>query len=502
MKLAVVVLAAGFGRRMKSSVPKVLHPLLGCPIIKYVLDTVSELSPVQTVVVVGHGAQEVKDSIGANGIKYSHQKKQLGTGHAASCARSELLKFKGNVLIVNGDFPLITSKSLKKFLKAHEKSGSKLSVLTATMDDPKGYGRIVRDEKGSLDRIVEEKDASSKQREIIEINSGTYLAGSEILWPLLRGIKPQNRQKEYYLTDIIGIARKRKLAVSAVRVWDSSEILGINDRVELSQIEAIMRTRVNERIMNSGVTLIDPGTTYISSDTKIGKDTVIYPGTHIYGQSRIGQKSIIGPHVWIEDSVIGNNVTVRTSCCITGASIGDGVTVGPFAHLRPEADILNNAKIGNFVEIKKSTIGRGSKVSHLSYVGDAILGRDVNIGAGTVTCNYDGFNKHRTEISDEVFIGSDTMLVAPVKVGKGAVTGAGSTITKDVPEGALAIGRARQTVIENWLKKPRDIKTRDKKPRKEASINKDSANSKRSTSARNNTTAGKAQEEGNRRGKK
>jgi bifunctional UDP-N-acetylglucosamine pyrophosphorylase / glucosamine-1-phosphate N-acetyltransferase len=461
MKLAVVVLAAGFGRRMKSSIPKVLHPLLGRPIIRYVLDAVSELSPVQTVLVVGYGAEQVRD-LGTKGIKHAHQKEQLGTGHAASCARGELSKFKGNVLIVNGDFPLITSKSLKKFLGAHEKSGSKLSVLTATVDDPKGYGRIVRDEKGILDCIVEEKDSSPEQRKINEINSGTYLVNSDLLWSLLRAIKSRNKQREYYLTDIIEIARKRKVAVSAFKLPGSNEVLGVNDRAQLSQIEHIMRARVNDTLMKSGVTIIDPGSTYISPEAAIGRDTVIYPGTHIYGQTRIGRGSVIGPHVWIEDSNIGNSVKVRASCYITNARVEDAVTVGPFAHLRPEADIKHGAKIGNFVEIKKSTVGQGSKVPHLSYVGDATLGKDVNIGAGTITCNYDGFNKHRTDISDGVFIGSDTMLVAPVKVGKGAVTGAGSTITKDVPEGALAISRARQTVIENWRKKPKEKSSKNK----------------------------------------
>lgn len=482
MKLAVVVLAAGFGKRMKSSFPKVLHPVLGRPILRYVLDAVSPLTPVKTVVVVGYGAEKVKESIGIDSINYTLQKKRLGTGHAANCARKELTKFKGNVLIVNGDFPLITSKSLKIFVSTHEKSGSKLSVLTATVDDPSGYGRVVIDKARNLERIVEEGDATLEQRKIKEINSGTYIVSSDILWPLLRSIKPQNVQKEYYITDIIEIARKRKHLVSAVRVSDSEEILGINHRVELSQIEAIMRARVNEAIMNSGVTLIDPDSTHISPDVFIGRDTVIYPGTHIYGKTKIGRESVIGPHVWVEDSLIGKGVTVRSSCYITGSSIGEGVTVGPFAHIRPEARILKGAKIGNFVEIKKSTVGPGSKVSHLSYIGDATLGKDVNIGAGTITCNYDGESKHKTEISDGVFIGSDTMLVAPVKVGKGAVTGAGSTITEDVPKGALAIGRARQTVIDDW----------EQKKSEKASKKKNTVRSKQKSCATSKKSGGKS----------
>ena len=458
MRLAAVVLAAGYGKRMKSSQPKVLHRVLGRPILSYVLDAVSGLSPARKVIIIGHGGEEVKAHFGSKGLSYAVQKKQLGTGHAASCAHGELSNFKGNILILNGDFPLITKNTLKRFLDAHEKRGSEISVLSARVDDPRGYGRIVKDTSGKIERIVEDKDATAEERKIGEINSGTYIVKSDLLWSFLRAIKSSNKQGEYYLTDIIEIARKRKLQVSSYRASDSDEILGINDRVELSQIESIMRARVNKTLMKRGVTLIDPDSTYISPTVKIGIDTVIYPGTHIYGASRIGSGTFIGPGVWIEDSVIGKNVHIRSSCYITEAKIGNSVTVGPFAHLRPEADISEGAKIGNFVEIKKSKVGLGSKVPHLSYVGDATLGKGVNIGAGTITCNYDGVNKHRTELGDNVFIGSDTMLVAPVMLGKGAVTGAGSTITEDVPPGALALGRARQTVIENWEEKKKKKK--------------------------------------------
>lgn len=458
MRLSAIVLAAGFGLRMKSEHPKVLHPILGRPILKYVLDAIDGLSPAKKVVIVGYGADEVKEALGSKDISYALQDKRLGTGHAASCAEGTLKSFNGNILIVNGDFPLITANSLKKFRNAHEKSGSGISVLTATVDDASGYGRIVRDIKGGLERIVEHKDASPEERNINEINSGTYLVSSKLLWSLLKSVKKKNKQGEYYLTDIIEIARKKEISVSAVKLADSNEVLGVNDRAELAQIEALMRERVNVGLMRAGVTLIDPSSTHISPEARIGRDTEIYPGTHIYGASRIGSGTFIGPNVWIEDSVIGKNVHIRSSCYITEARIGDSVTVGPFAHLRPEADISQGAKIGNFVEIKKSKVGRGSKVPHLSYVGDASLGKGVNIGAGTITCNYDGVNKYRTELADDVFIGSDTMLVAPVKLGKGAVTGAGSTITKDVPAGALAIGRARQTVIENWQNKSTEKK--------------------------------------------
>lgn len=460
MNLAVVILAAGMGKRMKSAVPKVLHPVLGRPMLSHVLDAVKKLSPDRIVIVVGKGSRDLKSVIGSEGISYAVQDKQLGTGHAANSARSDLAKFRGNILILNGDFPLITSKSLKRFLSRHEKNKSDVSVMTALLDDPAGYGRIVRNKNEGVEEIVEEKDATSEQRKIREINSGTYCVKSAFLWDALSRINSRNKQREYYLTDIIGIASRNKREVSGVVVSDSDEVIGVNDRAQLSRVENIMKERINSRLMRSGVTIIDPASTYISPDVKIGRDSVLYPGTHIYGNTRIGAGSTIGPSVWIEDSELGNGVTVKLSSYISNAVIKNDVTVGPFAHLRPETRIMEGAKIGNFVEIKQSEIGRGSKVPHLSYVGDAVLGKGVNIGAGSITCNYDGFNKHQTVVADDVFIGSDTMLVAPVKVGKGATTGAGSTITKDVPEGALAIGRARQTVIENWSRKPKEKKAK------------------------------------------
>ena len=458
MNLAVVILAAGVGKRMKSDIPKVLHTVLGRPMLSYVLDAVDNLSPKRVVVVVGHGAEDVKKISDSKKITYVTQSKQLGTGHAANCANSALKSFKGNILILNGDFPLITSSSLKKFIRDHEKKNADLSILTALVDDANGYGRIKRDQNGDVIGIVEQKDATREQRFIDEINSGTYCVKSSFLWNALGKINSRNKQSEYYLTDIVELAHKNSLKVNGVVVSDSDEIVGVNDRVELSYVEDVLKWRVNESLMRSGVTMIDPENTYISPEVKIGRDTTIYPGAHIYGKTQIGSKCVIGPSTWVEDSRFGNGVTVKSSCYITNASIKDNVSIGPFAHIRPEAEILDGAKIGNFVEIKKSKIGRGSKVSHLSYIGDTVMGKDVNIGAGTITCNYDGINKHKTVIEDNVFIGSDTMLVAPIKVGKGATTGAGSTISKDVPQGSLAIGRARQTVIKDWKRKPKDNK--------------------------------------------
>jgi len=455
MSLTVIVLAAGMGKRMKSEIPKVLHPVLGRPMLSYVLDSVEGLLPKKTVVVVGHGSEEVRRVSSSNKISYVTQSNQLGTGHAANCASSELKNFKGDILILNGDYPLITSATLKKFIREHNKKKADLSILTALVDDPTGYGRIRRNGKNNVIGIIEEKDASKDEKLIDEVNTGTYCVKSSFLWDALKKVNTKNRQKEYYLTDIVEQAHKSSLRINASVVSDSDEVMGVNDRSELSCVESLLKWRTNEKLMKSGVTMIDPEATYISPLVKIGRDTTIFPNTFIYGSTQIGKNCVIGPSTWIEDSKLGNSITIKSSCYITSAIIKNNVTVGPFAHIRPEVEIMDGAKIGNFVEIKKSRIGAGSKVPHLSYVGDATLGKGVNIGAGSITCNYDGYNKYRTVLEDEVFIGSDTMLVAPVKVGKGSTTGAGSTITKDVPKNSLALGRARQTVIENWKRAPK-----------------------------------------------
>ncbi len=459
MSYSFVVLAAGKGKRMKSEHPKVLHPILGRPMLSFVLDAVEKTSPVRIVVVVGFGKEEIKEKIQSDHIQYVLQSEQLGTGHAVMCAEEALRDFRGTVVIVNGDFPLIRPETLNSFIEDHSKKAATLTLSTTTLDNPQGYGRIVRDKRGNILKVVEEKDTSPEEKGIKEINAGLYCVESDFLWRALEHINRDNEQQEYYLPDIVNIAFQNREVVNGFTVSDSDEVLGVNNRAELAKVERIIKNRKNEDLMLSGVTIIDPEVTYISPQVSIGVDTVIYPNTFIYGNTMIGNKCAIGPSVWIQDSTIGGEVIIKFSSYITESEIGNKVTVGPFAHLRPQVKVSSEAKIGNFVEIKKSNIGRGSKVPHLSYVGDAEVGEKVNIGAGTITCNYDGFEKHKTVIEDGVFIGSDTMLVAPVKIGSGATTGAGSTITKDVPEGALAIGRAKQVVINEWKRKPREKKS-------------------------------------------
>lgn len=455
MQLAVLVLAAGKGTRMKSRIPKILHPILGIPMIKYVLNSVNELKPDRVVMVVGREDDRIQHALENYKIVYALQSEQLGTGHAAKCAESAFKRFNGNILIINGDFPLITSKTLKNFVKNHIKNESKLSLLTTELEHPSGYGRIIRDSVGNLVDVIEEKDCTSSQKKIKEINSGSYLLEAKILWKFLEKISDVNAQNEYYLPDIVRISLSDGFKVSAYISKNSEEIMGVNDRYQLSLAESAMKMRINKRLMQAGVQVIDPDSTYISPLVSIGQDTIIYPNSFVMGNSVIGNNSVIGTSSWIEGSKIGKNVHIKMNCYLERCVVSDNAQIGPFAHIRPDTVISSNSKIGNFVELKNSKIGRNSKVPHLSYIGDATLGKNVNIGAGTITCNYDGFKKHKTIIEDNVFIGSDTMLVAPLKVGKNSTTGAGSTITKDVGENTLAISRSKQTIIPNWTRKPK-----------------------------------------------
>lgn len=450
-KLAVVILAAGEGTRMKSSLPKVLHRLAGRPLIKWVMTSVFQLKPQKVVLVVGHEAGMVKKELGGEKVLYVEQKKQLGSGHALHQAARKLGGFKGDVLVLCGDAPLINSSTLRKLVEGHRADGNAVTVLSSFAADPFGYGRIVRGAAGEFTGIVEQKDADDAQKKINEVNSGTYCFSSPLVWKALARIKPNNRKKEYYLTDAVGILSGMGHGVAAAAEAGFDETLGINTRAELAYAEGVVRRRILEEWMLKGVTVADPSNTYVSLEARIGRDTVLKPGTVIEGRTVIGENCVIGPWTLVSESTVGDGAEIRGSY-VYSSLVGDGAKVGPFAHLRPGSKLKAGARVGNFSEVKNSVIGFGSKVSHLSYIGDSFLGEGVNIGAGTITCNYDGRNKHKTQIGDGSFVGSNVNLVAPVKVGAGALIGAGSTITKNVPAGALAVARAHQVIKKNYNK--------------------------------------------------
>ena len=449
----VVVLAAGQGTRMKSSLPKVLHPIAGRPMVERVLETANALDPNTITLIVGHKSEVILDQLGkTHNIGFALQEPQLGTAHALQQAESLLAGRSGSLILLSGDVPLLSPNTLKRLLETHRGSGAAATVVTATVDRPYGYGRIVRT-RGRIARIVEERDASPTQRQIKEINSGIYAFDLPPLFDALRGIASQNAQGEFYLTDLIAIYRRRKLAVETLLVENAQEIRGINSRSELAEVSRLVRQKKNEELMAAGVTFIDPATTYVDPEAEIAADTVLHPGVVIEGRTRIGAACEIQAYVRISDSEIGDRVTINSFCLISGAQVAAGAALGPFAHLRPGTTVGEKAKIGNFVELKNTSFGPRSKANHLSYLGDATVGADVNVGAGTITCNYDGVNKHRTVIEDGAFIGSDSQLVAPVTVGKGAYVGAGSSIVADVPAGALGIARGRQNNVEGWVER-------------------------------------------------
>ncbi|RJQ29950.1 MAG: bifunctional UDP-N-acetylglucosamine diphosphorylase/glucosamine-1-phosphate N-acetyltransferase GlmU [Peptococcaceae bacterium] len=450
MQLAAVILAAGKGTRMKSKLPKVLHKLCGRPIIDYVLDAVLAAGIEKVIVVTGYGAPEVARVLGDR-AGTALQAEQLGTAHALQQVYPYIKGFPGRLLVLCGDTPLISPHTFTDLVKQHIALGASATMLTTEIPDPGGYGRVIRDEQGRVVRIVEQKDATAEELLIREVNTGIYCFDVAGLFESLAEILPANAQKEYYLTDVIGLYVRRGLVVGAVTA-DFRETMGINDRRQLAAVEAVMRRQVLDDLMDSGVTVIDPASTFVDRQVRIGQDTVVYPFTFVEGKTVIGEDCVIGPGARLVNARIGNNVTIQHSI-ITDSEINDGASVGPFACIRPETVIGRGVRVGNFVEVKKSVIGNNSKVPHLSYVGDATIGENVNIGAGTITCNYDGENKWPTRIGDGAFVGSNTNLVAPVEVGPGAIIGAGSTITKDVPAGALGVERARQSVIPNWAAK-------------------------------------------------
>jgi bifunctional UDP-N-acetylglucosamine pyrophosphorylase/glucosamine-1-phosphate N-acetyltransferase len=463
-RIVTIILAAGKGTRMKSDVVKVLHPILGLPMLSYPVDlSLNGIRAEKTIVVVGHQSERIQARFKDHPLEFVLQAEQLGTGHAVLQAIPLLRSFQGTVLILCGDVPLVKVETVRSFVDAFQSQGSELSVMTVIVENPFGYGRIVRNPEGWLEKIVEEKDATAEERLIREINTGIYCVRAPFLVEGLKEIGQENAQKEYYLTDLVEIARRKGVRCSAYQVVDPIEVMGINTRVDLAVAHDVLRQEKMNALMFSGVTVIDPRTTYIDRMVEVGRDSILYPNCFLQGRTRIGERCVIESNAKISDSVLGNDVRILSSSVITESTIEDGVIIGPFAHLRPLNEIKKNAKIGNFVEVKKSIIGEGTKANHLTYIGDSIVGEGVNIGAGTITCNYDGFEKHQTIIGDGVFVGSNVELVAPVKVGKNSSIGAGTTVTKNVPAGALAISRVKQKNIKGWDKK---VKLRFSKEKK------------------------------------
>jgi len=445
VKYSVVILAAGKGVRMCSQMPKVLHQVAGKPMIWYVVKAVKEAGIDDIILVVGHGREMVEETLAGENLRFVVQEEQLGTGHALMQAQDSINP-DNTLVVLAGDTPLLEGTTLKKLLDFHQQQQSLATVLSALLSDPYGYGRIIRQADGGLERIVEEKDASPEEKEITEINTGMYCFQAGAVFAALARVQRSNAQGEYYLTDVLPILKNDGHNVAVLATDEVDQIHGINDRIQMAAAETIIRQRHNQELMKNGVTIMAPETTFIDSAVKIGIDTVIYPFTIIEGQTIIGENCTIGPYTRINDSSIGNDVVIESSR-IKEARIGNHCDIGPFAYLRPEADLQENVKVGDFVEIKKSIVGVGSKIPHLSYVGDALLGKGVNIGAGTITCNYDGKKKSRTILEDHVFIGSNTNLVAPVTIGENSITGAGSTITRDIPAHTLAVERAEQKHI-------------------------------------------------------
>ena len=438
MNLTVIVLAAGQGIRMKSDLPKVMHPLAGRPMVRFVVDAARALQPASLVVVVGHGAEQVRQALGDE-VTYVTQAEQLGTGHAVQQVEQAVAGVAETVLVLCGDTPLIRPETLRQMVARHQSEGTAVSLLTFRPDDPAGYGRIVRaGDTGQVLAVVEEKDATQEQRAIGEVNSGVLCFRDEWLWPNLAGVK-QRPDGEACLTDLAAMASGQGEAVLALPVADALEVIGLDNRLKLARAEAEMRRRINEGWMLAGVTLVHPETTYIEAGAEIGADTVVWPNTCLQGQTRIGRACTLGPGTVIRDSTIGDGCRVELSV-VEGAIMEDGSDIGPFGHLRKGAHLGAGAHMGNFGEVKNSYLGAGARMGHFSYLGDATVGAGANIGAGTITCNYDGRRKHRTVIGEGAFIGSDTMLVAPVSVGDGAKTGAGSVVTRDVPPGSVAYG--------------------------------------------------------------
>jgi bifunctional UDP-N-acetylglucosamine pyrophosphorylase/glucosamine-1-phosphate N-acetyltransferase len=448
-----IVLAAGQGKRMKSKLYKVLHPVGGKPMVGHVVETLNQIQVSQTLVVVGYGAEAVQNYLGDK-VEYALQEQQLGTGHAVLQAKQAFGSLDGVSIVICGDTPLIQAETLQEMLSLHEQSGAAATILTAEMNEPTGYGRIIRSAEGDVSRIVEHKDCTTQEAAVKEINTGTYCFDNRLLFEALSLVKNDNVQQEYYLTDVISILAGQGKRIQAYCMEDSADSIGVNDRVALAEAEQLLKRRINRKHMLNGVTLIDPDHTYIESDVQIGTDTVLLPGTILRGNTVIGENCTLGPNTEITDSTVKDEVTIKQSV-VQEAFVDSHTSVGPFAYLRPGAKLGQHVKVGDFVEIKNATLDEGAKVSHLSYIGDAKVGKNVNFGCGAITVNYDGFNKSLTEIGDDAFVGSNVNLIAPVKIGKNAYVVAGSTITHAVEDGDLAIARERQINKPGYAEKIR-----------------------------------------------
>ncbi|MFQ5881465.1 MAG: bifunctional UDP-N-acetylglucosamine diphosphorylase/glucosamine-1-phosphate N-acetyltransferase GlmU [Candidatus Methylomirabilales bacterium] len=465
--VCAVILAAGEGTRMRSRVAKVLHPLLGRPMVHYPVDLCLRLGVKRVLMVVAYQAEEVKNVLAGRPVEFIHQGEPIGTAHALLQTEEVLRGFEGSLLVLAGDTPLLREGTVRQLVEAHRSADAVATILTTRVDNPAGYGRIIRDRDGRLLRIVEEVEAKEKEKRVNEINSGIYCFSCPPLFQALKRVQVSQVKGEFFLPEVVKVFVEQGQQVHTLLSPDANEVLGINTRAELARALTVLRQRVHERLMESGVTLLDPQVTYIDDSVQIGRDTVIYPGVFLEGATTIGEGCLIYSNCRIQSSHLGDGVTVLDGSVILASDIAEGCIIGPYAHLRPHSRLRRKAKVGNFCEVKKSVIGEGSKVPHLAYIGDAIIGEKVNIGAGTITCNYDGFAKHETTIEDHVFVGSNTNLVAPVKVGRGAIIAAGSTITEEVPPDAVAFGRAQQVNKEG-----RAAETRKKRqaiaPSKEA----------------------------------
>ncbi|MDH7481812.1 MAG: bifunctional UDP-N-acetylglucosamine diphosphorylase/glucosamine-1-phosphate N-acetyltransferase GlmU [Armatimonadota bacterium] len=454
-----IILAAGKGTRMRSKLPKALHPICGKPMTRYIIDACKDAGISECIVVIGHGAEQVREGLGGD-VSYVVQEEQLGTGDACRRAVDTLGNRFGNVLVLPGDTPLVTADVLKRLISEHSQSEADATVLTAVLEDGAHYGRVVRGSDGSIKRIVEAKDASPEEIKIREINTAIYCFKLACLRTYLQKISPNNKQGEYYLTDVIEFMANDGLRVGGVVSDDPDVVLGVNDRVQLAKLGDVIRRRILERLMLEGVTVVDPSSTYVDWDVEIGQDTILYPGTIIEKGCRIGADCLIGPAARLVNVEVGDRVTILYSTVIESV-IDDGTRVGPFANIRPGCKIGKDVRVGDFVEAKNAIIGNSVSMAHLAYVGDAEVGDNTNIGAGTITCNYDGIKKNRTIIGKNAFVGSNVTLIAPVTIGDGAYIAAGSTITKDVPADSLAVARKRQEVKEGWAKRRREKSQKD-----------------------------------------